>query len=703
MKVAMIGHKVVPSRRGGIENVLTTLCPLLSELEADVTCYNRSSDKAEAEYAETVKDKKYRGVTLKKAWTINARGLAAMIASFTAAISAAFGRYDIVHFHAEGPCAAMWIPKLFGKRCVATVHGLDWQREKWGKGFASKYIKYGERVMVKYADEIIVLSESARDYFKTTYNRETTLIHNGIERQEKKDAEKITELYGLAKDEYICSISRLTAEKGIHYLIDAYNQIKTDKKLVIAGDTSDTDDYVAMIKQKAADNPNIIFTGFISGDVLKEIYSNAYVVTVPSDIEGMSLSLLEALAYGNAVLCSDIPENTLVTEDKAMSFEKSNVEDLADKLQLLCDNEDLVYALRDGVDEFILEKYNWKDVADATHCLYKKVMSRAKRMIVHRGKNAKRAKRTRVVVLSVVTALFVAIAASVAVIGFSYMENQSFSETFYSVSSLKVNNKIRIIQISDLHNCTYGDENETLIDRVDKLKPDIILLTGDSISSDTVDLDQVVELCAALVEIAPSYYIYGNNEVEVYYSYPLTQESLDQQFGFNDDNRDPQKLLNITDQLTEKLSAVGVTVLKNSTATITIGETPIDIYGVLTSNPSAFWSYAGESFNDYLYTNTTHLKITAIHEPQIFEEFKPDYWGDVMLAGHTHGGIAKIPMIGPLYTHEGGLLPGRAGCYVYGRYEVQGRPLIVSSGLENQNLFRINNEPELVIVDVNKF
>ena len=129
MKVAMIGHKVIPSRRGGIENVLTSMCPLLAEAGVDVTCYNRSSDKVENEYVGTVVDNQYRNVTLKKAWTINARGASAMIASFTAAISAAFSRYDVVHFHAEGPCAAMWIPKMFGKRCVATVHGLDWQRE----------------------------------------------------------------------------------------------------------------------------------------------------------------------------------------------------------------------------------------------------------------------------------------------------------------------------------------------------------------------------------------------------------------------------------------------------------------------------------------------------------------------------------------------------------------------------------------------
>lgn len=192
MKVAMIGHKVIPSRRGGIENVLTSLCPLLVQFGAEVTCYNRSSDKVENEYVGMVRNRKYKGVRLKKAWTIKARGISAMLSSYTAALCAAFGRYDIVHFHAEGPCAAMWIPKLFGKKCAATVHGLDWQREKWGSGFAAKYIKLGEKTLVKYADEIIVLSKSAADYFKETYGRETKIIPNGIDRPQIRKAKEIT-------------------------------------------------------------------------------------------------------------------------------------------------------------------------------------------------------------------------------------------------------------------------------------------------------------------------------------------------------------------------------------------------------------------------------------------------------------------------------------------------------------------------------
>lgn len=312
-------------------------------------------------------------------------------------------------------------------------------------------------------------------------------------------------------------------------------------------------------------------------------------------------------------------------------------------------------------------------------------------------------KSVRVIRFFIISLIFIGVAASITIVGCNYLENQNFKETFYCVSSLKVNNKIRVIQISDLHNCNFGKDNEKLIRRVQKLVPDLIIYTGDIIDSNADSEENVVNLCAKLAKVAPSYYIYGNNEVEKYYDNLFTQDSLDEKFGFNNDNRDPNKLLEISDSLTEKLTNAGVKVLKNSQDTITIGTTNVDIYGVLTSNPSAFWSYGGKGFDDFIFTNENNLKIMAIHEPEVFETYTPDTWGDLMLAGHTHGGTARIPIIGPAYTHEGGILPARSGHYVYGRYDVEGRPLIVSSGLENTNLLRFNNEPELVIVDINKF
>lgn len=316
---------------------------------------------------------------------------------------------------------------------------------------------------------------------------------------------------------------------------------------------------------------------------------------------------------------------------------------------------------------------------------------------------AKTEKNIRVLKLFVISLIFVGIAASVAVIGCNYIKNRNFKETFYCVSSLKVNNNIRVVQISDLHNCAYGRDNELLIDKVEKLKPDLIIYTGDCVDAGSGEIGNVITLCEELAKVAPSYYIFGNNEVQTYYDTPLTQVALDRKYGFTDDNRDPLLLLEREDALTKGLEQVGVKVLKNASDTLKIGSTNVEVYGVLTSNPSAFWSYGGESFDQYIYNNEKNLKITAIHEPTVFEEYTPTTWGDLLLAGHTHGGTAKIPVVGPLYTKEFGLLPARSGHLVYGRCDIQGRPLIISSGLENRNLLRINNQPEIVIVDINKF
>ena len=214
-----------------------------------------------------------------------------------------------------------------------TSGGIDWQREKWQSGHGSKFIHQGEKNAVKYADEIIVLSKGVQDYFKETYGRETHFIPNGVNRPQIREANLITDRFGLKKDSYILFLGRLVPEKGIRYLVEAFKNVKTDKKLVIAGGSSDTDSFMAELKELAKGDDRILFTGFVQGAMLDELYSNAYIYTLPSDLEGMPLSLLEAMSYGNCCLVSDIPECAEVVEDKALIFKKSDVDDLREKLQ----------------------------------------------------------------------------------------------------------------------------------------------------------------------------------------------------------------------------------------------------------------------------------------------------------------------------------------------------------------------------------
>ena len=368
--ISMFGQKCL-TREGGVEIVVKELCTRMARDGYAVTCYNRSGHHVSGSEYDNKEKEEYEGVHQKNVPTIEKKGLAAVSSSFFAALCSAFGGYDIVHIHAEGPAFFAWIPKMFGKRVIVTIHGIDWQREKWKSGFGSKFIRQGEKNAVKYADEIIVLSKGVQDYFRNTYNRKTHFIPNGVNRPSIVDADYISSKYGLTKDSYILYLGRLVPEKGVHYLIRAYKQINTDKKLVIAGGASDTDEYAGKLRELAKGDNRIIFTGFVQGKILDELYSNAYMYSLPSDLEGMPLSLLEAMSYGNCCLVSDIPECIDVVEDKAIIFRKSNEEDLRDKLQKTCDDEEQVKALKKQASDFICNKYNWDEVVKLTEELYR--------------------------------------------------------------------------------------------------------------------------------------------------------------------------------------------------------------------------------------------------------------------------------------------------------------------------------------------
>ena len=371
LKIAMLGHKRVPSREGGVEIVVEELATEMTRRGHKVVCYNRKGHHISGEQFDKGRMKEFKGIILKDVLTVQKKGLAAMSSSFFAAIRAAFGRYDVVHFHAEGPCAMLWLPRLFGKRCVATVHGLDHQRSKWG-GFASKYILFGEKCAVKYAHEIIVLSKNVQQYFEDTYSRKTVFIPNGVSRPTLLPAEFIADKWGLDKDEYILFLGRLVPEKGLKYLIEAFKNVKTEKKLVIAGSASDTDSFAKEITDMAKDDPRIMFTGFVEGNPLHELFSNAYIYVLPSDLEGMPLSLLEAMSYCNCCLTSDIPECAQVIGEYGVTFRKSDVSDLSDKLQMLCDDTALVDSFKSKAADYIISRYDWKDVVDDTLKLYTK-------------------------------------------------------------------------------------------------------------------------------------------------------------------------------------------------------------------------------------------------------------------------------------------------------------------------------------------
>lgn len=368
LKIAMIGHKRVPGREGGVEVVVEELAARLAAMGHAVTLYNRAARGAP-------RLKEYAGARIITVPTINKKSLDAVIYSFLATLHALFGGYDVIHYHALGPSVMLALAHWCGKRTVATVHGLDWQRAKWG-GFGSWYLKLGEKVMARYADELIVLSEGVQRYFRDTYARETILLPNGVAPPQPTPPGLIRERWGLRGGDYILFLARIVPEKGLHYLLESYRGIQTDKRLVVAGGDSHSGDYWPKIQQMTAGDSRVLLTGFAAGQLKAELLTNAALYVLPSDIEGMPISLLEAMRYGLPCLVSDIPENTQLLNGFGASFAKGDVPALRAALEAALENPPKAGGEQ---AEYIRTHYSWDETAKKTAEIYQKAAQK------HRG------------------------------------------------------------------------------------------------------------------------------------------------------------------------------------------------------------------------------------------------------------------------------------------------------------------------------
>ena len=368
MKIAYIGIRGVPAGYSGVERSVEEIGTRLAQKGHEITAYCMAG-----RYKN--KEDSYKGMKLKYIPTIRRKNLEMICYAFLSSISGALSGYDICHFHAIGPSTLSFIPKLFGKKIIVTVHGLDWQRAKWDR-FAKSYLRLGEWTSAKFADKTIVVSKALKKYYEDKYHKEVSYIPNGVDIRTSLLPRRIT-AYGLKGNDYLLFVGRLVPEKGCHYLIEAFKQIDTSKKLVIVGESAATDDYVEKLKKAA--NKNVIFTGYKSGDELQELYSNAYCYVQPSEIEGLPISVLEAMSYGKCALVSDIEENleTILAQASGKcgeSFKTRDVDDLLSKIQFLLTNENLVKKYGEKARENVKLNYNWDAATNKTEQLMKKLL-----------------------------------------------------------------------------------------------------------------------------------------------------------------------------------------------------------------------------------------------------------------------------------------------------------------------------------------
>lgn len=368
MKIGIIGHKRIPSNEGGIEKGVEEHSVRMAKIGHQVTVYNRGGHNVFGKEYDKRKQKKYKGVNIVTVPTV--KGAACVpIYSFFATIHAAIVGYDCVSYRASGSCVMIPLAKMLGLRTVASLHGIDSQRDKWG-GFASRYLEFGEKMAATKADVCLVLSKNMKEYIDNKYHSNSVLFANGIDKPQKHIPEIIKNKYELNKETYVLSLGRIVPEKGIHYLIEAFKKCSTEKKLVIAGGAESNKEYYNNLLELAKDDKRIIFTGYVEGQEIQELYSNAYIFALPSNLEGMTNALLEAMSYDNCCLISDIPENTEVVEKKAVWFKKGNVEDLKNELQNLLDHPEFVEKYRKDAGDYVLKKYNWDYIVEQMLDIY---------------------------------------------------------------------------------------------------------------------------------------------------------------------------------------------------------------------------------------------------------------------------------------------------------------------------------------------
>jgi glycosyltransferase involved in cell wall biosynthesis len=357
MKIAVVGTRGIPARYSGVETSVDEISRRLGEKGYEIIIYCRKNDDS------AITTYLYKNVKLVYMPTINAKHLGTLVHVLFSTLHIMFSDVDIVHFHALGPSLFSFLPRLVGKKTVVTVHGLDWKRKKWGY-FARLFLKLCEYSALFFPNKTIAISRTLKDYFENKFKKEIIYITNGANIHPGYTK---TEIDGMTKG-YILFVGRLVPEKGIHYLIKAFNELKTNIKLIIVGESSFTNKYVSYLH--SISGKNIEFLGFVQAQGLRELYRNAYLFVLPSEVEGSSISLLEAMSYGKCVLVSDIPECMEVVKDCGIYFRSGEYMDLKNKLQYLIDNTQVVNELGIRSRKRIAESYNWERIVNDFEELY---------------------------------------------------------------------------------------------------------------------------------------------------------------------------------------------------------------------------------------------------------------------------------------------------------------------------------------------
>jgi glycosyltransferase involved in cell wall biosynthesis len=373
LRVAFIGLRGVPAQYSGIEKAVEQIGSRLADRGHHVTVYCMAG-----RYRE--RPGSYRGMHLRYFPSIATKNLEMITYAFLSTLASLGRHHDITHFQALGPSTLAFIPRLLGRATITTVHALDWRNRKWGR-FATTYLRLGEWTSTHCANATIAVSRQIARYLEERTGRDVLYIPNGTSPTESSPLDQeVRERFGIEHGRYLLFVGRITKDKHIHVLIEAFRGLDTDLKLLIVGGTTDIS--VDDLRKVAAGDHRVVFAGPIYGDVLDQLYSNAYLFVLPSILEGLPLVLLEAMTHATPVLASDIPENLEVissaSERAGFTFRAGDVDDLRSTLHHLLENPEVVARMGEHGRRETLSRYDWDRITDEVLAVYRATLDRVR-------------------------------------------------------------------------------------------------------------------------------------------------------------------------------------------------------------------------------------------------------------------------------------------------------------------------------------
>ncbi|GAA1882411.1 glycosyltransferase family 4 protein [Lapillicoccus jejuensis] len=369
LTIAMVGQKGLPATIGGIEHHVEQVGARLAERGHDVVVYSRDT------YGDIPADGRYRGMRVVAAPTIGTKHLDAIVHSGSSTLKAMAAKADIVHFHALGPGLVAPLPRfLSGSRVVLTVHGLDNARDKWGKA-AQAVLGTAHWMSGHVPDATVVVSRELQAHYARTFHREAAYITNGVPTPERVDAPEVPRRFGLEPGRYLMFVGRLVPEKRPDLLVRAFRESAYDGQLAVVGVSSFTDGFTAQLRELAADDERIVFTGFVGGRDLAALFQHARLLVQPSDLEGLPLTLLESVAHGCHVLASDIAPHREVLGRGTPAhrlFPAGDLDALRAGIEAPVDGDAWDVPER----EAILQHYSWDRATEQLEQLYLELLAR---------------------------------------------------------------------------------------------------------------------------------------------------------------------------------------------------------------------------------------------------------------------------------------------------------------------------------------